>query len=296
MVVDATSMSSPPLRQRSRVTSTSSPGRGRGAGRSAARGDGAVGCRPRGARAALPPRRVRRATASSGSRAGSPRSACSRPGRRRRRRLPAPARDGRGSQGLRLFELGDPARRPEELELAAARRARAAGDKLWFYGGREQMELLERVLDDAARADGRAQPPRLLAAGLFVPTSTAGRASSAATRREGLAAVAVSRALPRRPRPPLRLYAFAPSRAPYDDLRPVDRGAARRVRAASDCCSARTSRGSRAEPGYARDARRDRRHLAVSRRADRAPRPRRQRGATSSAFDEPRRALPHDAA
>jgi L-fuconolactonase len=53
-----------------------------------------------------------------------------------------------GLQGLRLFGLGDPATTEIEslrcfpllVELARA------GDKLWFYGGRAQMELLERVL------------------------------------------------------------------------------------------------------------------------------------------------------
>jgi len=56
--------------------------------------------------------------------------------------------DAAGLQGLRLFSLGSgPAARAHELEayplLAELERA---GDKLWFYGGREQMELLALVL------------------------------------------------------------------------------------------------------------------------------------------------------
>jgi len=55
-----------------------------------------------------------------------------------------------GLQGLRLFSLGrGPAVRPDELEayplLAELERV---GDKLWFYGGREQMELLALLLDE----------------------------------------------------------------------------------------------------------------------------------------------------
>jgi predicted TIM-barrel fold metal-dependent hydrolase len=46
-----------------------------------------------------------------------------------------------GLQGLRLFGLG-----PEMLPLLAE--LERSDGKLWFYGGPEQMELLERALDD----------------------------------------------------------------------------------------------------------------------------------------------------
>src|SRR5262249_41072088 len=57
-------------------------------------------------------------------------------------------REAAGLQGLRLFSLGEaPAARADELRayplLAELERL---GDKLWFYGGREQMDLLALVL------------------------------------------------------------------------------------------------------------------------------------------------------
>ncbi len=57
-------------------------------------------------------------------------------------------REHSGLQGLRLFGLGDPEEsEPERLAsfplLAELSRS---GDKLWFYGGREQTVQLERVL------------------------------------------------------------------------------------------------------------------------------------------------------
>jgi len=60
--------------------------------------------------------------------------------RRRRESVPL--------QGLRLFELGDASiSDPEALpNFPILAELAETGDKLWFYGGEEQMALLERVL------------------------------------------------------------------------------------------------------------------------------------------------------
>ncbi|HEY7536547.1 MAG TPA: amidohydrolase family protein [Gaiellaceae bacterium] len=149
-------------------------------------------------------------------------------------------------QGLRLFALG------EAGELAAlpllAELARL-GDKLWFYGGREQMQLLERALDrlpeltvvlnhlgfwpTAFHADEHGRPH-------FDTTYTA----------EGLEAVTALARFPRVYVLCTGMYAFAAGPCPYDDLRPVTAALLRaygpgRLLAGSDFPWIR------AEPGYA---------------------------------------------
>jgi L-fuconolactonase len=121
-------------------------------------------------------------------------------------------REAAGLQGLRLFSLDDAFRLLEEL----ARN----GDKLWFYGGREQMVLLEQALDrlpeltvvlnhlgfwpTAFHADEHGRPR-------FDTTYTDENAEAVA-------------ALARFPRVHVLLtgmYAFASEPCPYGDLRPV---------------------------------------------------------------------------
>jgi L-fuconolactonase len=127
-----------------------------------------------------------------------------------------------GLQGLRLFGLGEPgARRAEELETfpLLAELARS-GDKLWFYGGREQMELLALALEAL---------PELTAVlnhlG-FWPTAFGadehGRPRFAGTyTAEGLDFVARLSRFPRVFVLCTGMYAFAAGPCPYDDLRPV---------------------------------------------------------------------------
>jgi predicted TIM-barrel fold metal-dependent hydrolase len=134
-------------------------------------------------------------------------------------------RESVGLQGIRLFALGeagvaDPgslATFPLLEELART------GDKLWFYGGREQMALLELVLGElpeltvvlnhlgfwpsAIEVDEHGRPQ-------FEATYTA----------EGLEAV---KGLARFPRVFVLcsgMYAFSSQPPPYDDLRPVTSG------------------------------------------------------------------------
>ena len=131
-------------------------------------------------------------------------------------------RDQSGLQGLRLFALGEPAAgRAEELDTfpLLAELARS-GDKLWFYGGREQMALLELVLDElpeltvvlnhlgfwptAFHADEHGRPR-------FDGRYTA----------EGLETVQRLARFPRVFVLCTGMYAFAAGPCPYDDLRPV---------------------------------------------------------------------------
>jgi predicted TIM-barrel fold metal-dependent hydrolase len=117
-----------------------------------------------------------------------------------------------GLQGLRLFALEDAFPLLEEL----ARQ----GDKLWFYGGRGQMELLGQAL---ARLPGLTVVLNHLG---FWPAAF--RADDHGRPRfesaygdENLEAVC---ALARFPRVHVLLtgmYAFAAGPPPYDDLRPV---------------------------------------------------------------------------
>jgi L-fuconolactonase len=161
-------------------------------------------------------------------------------------------RDSVGLQGIRLFGLGDGGEDdPEQLEafplLAELERS---GDKLWFYGGREQMELLERVLDVL---------PGLTVVlnhlGYWPSTLTAdvhGRPRfDAAYSTDGLELVT---RLARHPRVFVLfagLYAFARAPWPYEDLRQVTTAileayGAERLLLGSD------SPWIREEPGYAK--------------------------------------------
>jgi L-fuconolactonase len=124
-------------------------------------------------------------------------------------------RDAAGLHGLRLFALDDAAPLLDEL----ARQ----GDKLWFYGGREQMRLLEAALErlpeltvvlnhlgfwpTAFHADEHGRP-------CFDTTYTA----------ENLEAVCGLARFPRVHVLCTGMYAFAAEGPPYDDLRPVAAG------------------------------------------------------------------------
>jgi predicted TIM-barrel fold metal-dependent hydrolase len=156
-----------------------------------------------------------------------------------------------GIQGVRLFGLGEAgATRADELETYPLLSELArAGDKLWFYGGREQMELLELVLGElpqltvvlnhlgfwptAFRADEHGRPR-------FDTTYAS----------EGLEFVARLARFPGVHVLLTGMYAFAAEACPYPDLRPVTSGlldafGAGRALLGSDWPWIRT------EPGYA---------------------------------------------
>lgn len=130
-----------------------------------------------------------------------------------------------GLQGLRLFALGSPpvadAERLPSFPLLAELERR--GDKLWFYGGKEQMELLELVLDALPGLTVVLNhlgywPSELLTDEYGRPRFEHGY------RREGLDAV---RRLARFPRVYVLcsgLYAFSGEACPYEDLRWVTSG------------------------------------------------------------------------
>ncbi len=162
-------------------------------------------------------------------------------------------REASGLQGLRLFALGEPGagRATSSTRSRCSRSSRAHGDKLWFYGGREQMQLLELALERAAGADGRAEPPRLLADGVPRRRARPAALRHDVHRRRGSTS---SRGLARFPRVfvllhghvRLRRRAVPVRRPPSGDL-----GAARRVRAASPAARLRLPvdpRGARATP------------------------------------------------
>ena len=127
-----------------------------------------------------------------------------------------------GLQGLRLFALGEPSvTRADGLDsFPLLVELSRSGDKLWFYGGKEQMELLELVLAElpeltvvlnhlgfwptAFSADEHGRPR-------FDGTYTA----------EGLEVVERLARFPRVFVLCTGMYAFAAEPCPYDDLRPV---------------------------------------------------------------------------
>ena len=127
-----------------------------------------------------------------------------------------------GLQGLRLFTLGDPSiARPERLEtfplLAELDRA---GDKLWFYGARAQMELLELVLEALPGLTVVLNhlgfwPTELVADEYGRPRFATGYTQA------GLDSVVRLARFPRVYVLLTGLYAFAERPWPYDDLRPV---------------------------------------------------------------------------
>ena len=263
------------------------PGRGRGDGRGAARRDGARRRRPRGARAAHAPRRVRR---------------------RLRRAVPGPfaaigvqgpgpvdvdayrrRREASGLQGLRLFALGD---RAGELDAFPLLEELARQRRQALVLRRPRADAAARARARAAAgADGRAEPPRLLADRFHADEHGRPRFDTTYTRRGSRP----SRGLARFPRVHVLctgMYAFAAEPCPYDDLRPVTARAARRVRPAA----AAARLGLPVDPRGARLRRDDRRGRRAPRRPRRGgarARPRRERA--GALLGEPRRALPHDA-
>ena len=179
-------------------------------------------------------------------------------------------RDSTELQGLRLFALGQPSvARADGLDTypLLAELARS-GDKLWFYGGREQMELLELVLDEfpeltvvlnhlgfwptAFTADEHGRPR-------FVGLYTA----------EGLEAVQRLARFPRVFVLCTGMYAFSAEPCPYEDLRPVtsallDAYGPGRLLLGSDFPWIRS------EPGYLETIEAVDKHLAGLNEADRA--------------------------
>jgi L-fuconolactonase len=131
-------------------------------------------------------------------------------------------RDAIGLQGLRMFGLGEPpASRAGDLDSfpLLAELARA-GDKLWFYGGPEQMELLELVLEEL--------PELTVVLNHLGFWPTAFRADEHGRIRfdgpytaDGLEAVSRLARFPRVFVLLTGMYAFAAEPCPYDDLRPV---------------------------------------------------------------------------
>jgi L-fuconolactonase len=131
-------------------------------------------------------------------------------------------RERSGLQGLRLFALGEKdIGRAEDLDAfpLLAELARA-GDKLWFYGGREQMALLELALEEL--------PELTVVLNHLGFWPTAFRADEHGRIRfdgaytgEGLEAVTRLARFPRVFVLLAGMYAFAAEPCPYEDLRPV---------------------------------------------------------------------------
>jgi L-fuconolactonase len=124
-------------------------------------------------------------------------------------------REQSGLQGLRLFTLGDAG----ELDtLPLLEELARNGDKLWLYGGREQMQLLELALE---------RLPQLTVAlnhlGFWPTAFNAdkhGRPRFDVTYTdENLAAVCGLARFPRVHVVCTGMYAFAAGPCPYDDLR-----------------------------------------------------------------------------
>ncbi len=125
-------------------------------------------------------------------------------------------------QGLRMFELGSsPVTEASELEaLPLLGELERLGDKLWFYGGRQQMELLEVALGalpeltvvlnhlgywpSGFHADGAGRPRF---SGRYTPEGLAFVTRLARFRNVFVLCAG--------------LYAFAGEPSPYEDLRPV---------------------------------------------------------------------------
>jgi predicted TIM-barrel fold metal-dependent hydrolase len=160
-------------------------------------------------------------------------------------------RESVGLQGIRLFTLGEPgAERAGDLATwpLLAELART-GDKLWFYGGKEQMELLELVLAELPDLTVVLNHLGFWPSALDVDEHGRPRFDATYTS-EGLEAV---RGLARFPRVFVLvsgMYAFSAQPPPYDDLRPITAGildafGARRLLLATDFPWIRS------EPGYA---------------------------------------------
>jgi predicted TIM-barrel fold metal-dependent hydrolase len=179
-------------------------------------------------------------------------------------------RESVGLQGIRLFALGEPgavhasdlASWPLLAELART------GDKLWFYGGKEQMELLELVLAELPELTVVLNHLGFWPSALEVDEHGRPRFEATYTP-EGLEAV---RGLARFPRVFVLLsglYAFSAQSPPYDDLRVVTAGildafGPRRLLLATDFPWIRS------EPGYAETIAAHDAHLVDLDEADRA--------------------------
>jgi predicted TIM-barrel fold metal-dependent hydrolase len=179
-------------------------------------------------------------------------------------------RESVGLQGIRLFALGEPgaagasdlATWPLLTELARG------GDKLWFYGGKEQMALLELVLDELPELTVVLNHLGFWPSALEVDEHGRPRFDATYTA-EGLEVV---KGLARYPRVFVLLsgmYAFSAEAPPYDDLRPVTSGildafGPRRVLLATDFPWIVS------EPGYAETLAAHDAHLAHLGEADRA--------------------------
>jgi L-fucono-1,5-lactonase len=129
-------------------------------------------------------------------------------------------RESVGLQGLRLFEIGDPsAADPEQLQCFPILTELArAGDKLWFYGGEEQMAVLERVLTALPELTVVLNHLGFWPTGLWVDEYGRPRFARGYTP-EGLAAVERLARFPRVFVLFSGLYAFSDEPCPYDDLR-----------------------------------------------------------------------------
>jgi predicted TIM-barrel fold metal-dependent hydrolase len=179
-------------------------------------------------------------------------------------------RESVGLQGLRLFTLGEPdAPSAQSLDTYSLLTELASvGDKLWFYGGKEQTALLELVLDELPDLTVVLNHLGFWPSALEVDAHGRPRFEAAYTA-EGLEAV---RSLARFPRVFVLLsgmYAFSAEPPPYDDLRPVTAGildafGPRRLLLATDFPWIT------AEPGYAETLAAHDAHLAGLDEADRA--------------------------
>jgi predicted TIM-barrel fold metal-dependent hydrolase len=160
-------------------------------------------------------------------------------------------RESVGLQGIRLFALGEAGtNRAKSLDTfpLLAELARV-GDKLWFYGGKEQMALLELVLGELPALTVVLNHLGFWPTELRVDEHGRPRFDGAYTA-EGLETV---RGLARFPQVYVLcsgMYAFSTEPCPYDDLRPVtsailDAYGPRRVLMATDFPWIRS------EPGYA---------------------------------------------
>lgn len=155
-----------------------------------------------------------------------------------------------GLQGLRLFELGSPSvTDPQLLEcLPLLAELERSGDKLWFYGARPQMELLERVLGVLPDLTVVLNHLGFWPSALYVDDHGRPQFTVSYTP-EGLDFVQRLAHFPRVFVLCSGLYAFSSEPCPYEDLRWVTSGVldaygSKRLLLASD------SPWIRSEPGY----------------------------------------------
>lgn len=126
-------------------------------------------------------------------------------------------REQSGLQGLRLFTLGDAG----ELDtLPLLEELERSGDKLWFYGGREQMQLLELALDRLPQLTVALNHLGFWPAAFHADEHGRPRFDGTYTD-ENLAAVCGLARFPRVHVLCTGMYAFTAGPCPYDDLRRV---------------------------------------------------------------------------